>query len=198
MNLITLNNQFHYNLPPGFVPAEHEERYMKLLRSKRKLYSSVLDYLNSTIVSVTFPGLNFPLVSNPQKLHTKKILWKTVGNIFDLFDKEITVTFNNVDSNINYMIMLDILVSHYLNTDRSYDEPMIVTVLDEFRNAIYHIRYRDVMWTGLSNNTFAFNEQTLQSKTFTATFQYNFLDFEYTADKVDIISGESYGNLSNP
>lgn len=194
MNLTTLNNQFHFSLPLDFIPTGSEERYMKLLGAKRKLYVSVLDYLNSTIQSITFPSINFPIVNNPQNLKRKQIQWKTVGNIYDLFDKTVTVTFLNVDSNINYTIILDILMNHYLNVDKPYDDSLVITTLDEKRNALYHVQYRDVIWTGMSDNTFAYNDQTLQNKNFTATFTYNFIDFEYVADKIDIITGNSYDN----
>ena len=105
MNITTLNNQFHYNLPFDFVPETHEERYMKLLGAKRKIHNSVVDYLNSTIQSITFPAITFPTVSNPQNLHRKQIKWKTVGNVYDMFEDSATVTFLNVDSNINYINM---------------------------------------------------------------------------------------------
>lgn len=197
MNLTSLSNQFHFNLPLDFIPNNYEERYMKLLGDKRKLYSTVLDYLNSTIQSVSYPAINFPLVSNPQNLHRKKINWKTVGNIYDLFEDTITVTLLNVDSNLNYIIMQDILMNHYLNVNKPYDASLIITVIDQNRNALYHFQFRDVIWTGISGNDFGFNDNTVQTKNFTMTFAYNFIDYEYVADKIDIISGNSY-NLLNP
>ena len=145
MNLTTVNNQFHFNLPLDFIPESREERYMDLLKAKRKLAPSVIDYINSTIQSVSFPSINFPVVNNPQILKRKQIKWKTVGNIFDLFDDTITVTFLNVDSNINYIIMLDVLMNHYLNVDKPYDSSIVVTMLDQNRQALYHIQFRDVI-----------------------------------------------------
>jgi len=196
MNLGTLNNQFHYNLPLDFIPKGYEETYMKLLGDKRKLYATVLDYLNSTIQSISFPGISFPVVSNPQILKRKKIKWKSVGNIYDLFDDTITVTFNNVDSNMNYIIFMDILMNHYLNVEKPYDAALIITTIDQNRKALYHIQFRDVIWTGISSNTFAFNDQTIQTKTFTLTFMYNFIDFENVSSKTDIITGNAYNNLT--
>lgn len=199
MNLTTVNNQFHFNLPLDFIPESREERYMDLLKAKRKLAPSVIDYINSTIQSVSFPSINFPVVNNPQILKRKQIKWKTVGNIYDLFDDTITVTFLNVDSNINYIIMLDVLMNHYLNVDKPYDSSIVVTMLDQNRQALYHIQFRDVIWTGMSDNTFAFNDSAVQNKTFTATFTYNFIDFEYVANRLDIITDNTYGNiLQNP
>ena len=82
------------------------------------------------------------------------------------------------------MIMHDILTNHYLNTDEAYDQNILITAVDQNRDAIYHISFRDVIWTGLSDNTFAYNDQTVQNKTFTATFVYNFIDFMYIIYKL--------------
>jgi len=145
MNNTTLNNQFNFTLPDNFVPDQLEERYLELLGSKRKLYVRVIDYINSSIQSISFPSINFPTVSNPQNLKRKKIKWKTVGNIYDLYDETITITFLNVDANINYMIMHDILTNHYLNVDDAYDQNILISAVDQNRDAIYHISFRDVI-----------------------------------------------------
>lgn len=87
-------------------------------------------------------------------------------------------------------------MNHYMNTEKAYDAPLIITTIDINRKALYHIQFRDVIWTGLSNNTFAFNDQTVQSKNFTMTFEYNFIDFENISNKTDIITGNSYGGLT--
>lgn len=197
MNLTTVNNQFYFSLPSDFIPEGYEERYMKLLGNRRKVYSTVLDYLNSTIQTITYPAIKFPTVSNPQIIKRKVIKWKTVGNIFDLFDPTVTVTFLNVDGNLNFLIMQDILVNHYLNVERPYDKPLLITVLDQNRNAMYHIQYRSLIWTGISDNTFAFNDQVIQNKTFTMTFEYGYIDYEYVADKRDIITGGKYDEPLN-
>lgn len=180
------------------MPKGYEEIYMKLLGDKRKLYASVIDYLNSTILSISFPGITFPLVSNKQNIKRKKINWKSVGNIYDLFEETITVTFASVDSNMNYLIFMDILVNHYLNVEKAYDAALIITVIDQNRKGLYHIQFRDVIWTGISNTTFAFNDQTVQNKTFTMTFAYNFIDFENIATKIDGFTGNPYGGITPP
>lgn len=196
-NLAALNNQFEYNLPIDFVPEHIEERYMPLLKAKKKIYKSVIDYLNSNIISITEPSVNFPIVTNPQNKQRKQISWKTVGNIYDLFDDTITVTFNNVDSNLNYLIIKDILINHYLNVDQPYDQPLMVTVVDENRKALFHINYRSVIWTGISDNTFANNDQIIQNKTFTCSFTYNYIDFVYVGTDDDVITNENGFNQIN-
>jgi len=182
MNLGTINNQFYCNLPVDFIPTEIEEYYIRYLNNKRKLYKTVLDYLNSNIISISHPGINFPLVSNPQSFKRKRINYKSVGNVMDLFDDTITLTFKSVDSNYNYLILQDILINHYLNTDKTFDSPIMVTVTDEDKNALFHINYKEVIFTGISDNTFAFNDQELANKTFTMSFAYNYLEFVRISD----------------
>lgn len=194
MNISTLNNGFYFNLPSDFVPESIEAKYMPLLKNYRKRYKSVIDYLNSTIQDISFPSLNFPTVSNPQVIKRKQINWKSVGNIYDMFDKNVTVTFLNADFNLNYMIILDILVNHYEDTNKPYDESLIKTILDKNRNATYHVQWRNVIFTGLNENKFAYNDQTIQTKNFTVTFTYNFMDIGFTLDGKDIISGNSFTN----
>lgn len=196
MNLNSINNQFHINLPPDFVPENIEERYYKFLKGKRKIYASVLDYLNSTAKTITFPELNFPTVSNEQNIKRKKIAWKTVGNVYDMYNKELTITFNDVDSKMNYFIMHDILTNHYLNTDNPYDQNIIVTVIDENRNALYHIQYRSVIFTGIGGNTFSFGEQIIENKTFDISFICNYIDIKWVLGNEDIISDNTYNKIN--
>lgn len=191
-NLTTLNNQFEFTLSPSFIPERLEKRYLGLLGSKRKLYRSVIDYINSSILTITMPSYTMDVAANPQITRRKEIQYKAVGNVYDMFEKNVTITFKNVDSNLNYLMILDILTNHYLNTKRVYDDNIVVTVVDENRSALYHIQFREVIFTGLSDNTFAYNDAVIGSKTFTMTFTYNFLDVEFVKDKVDIISGNNY------
>jgi len=196
MNLGTINNQFHINLPVDFVPEELEDRYIKYLKGKNKIYTTVKDYLDSSCKSITYPGIEFPTVSNEQNLKRKNLKWKTVGNVYDLFDDEITITMNDVDSKMNYLILQDILTNHYLNTSDAYDQNILLTVIDENRKALYHIQYRNVIWTGISSNTFSFSEQTIESKTFDIKFKYNYIDIKWVLDDVDIISENKYNKVN--
>lgn len=200
-NLLTIQNQFYAQLPISFVPDDLDERYMKLLGDKRKLYASAIDYLNSTMLDITFPSASVETIQNPQNLHRKEIKYKVVKNAYDLFEKEITLTFNNVDSNLNYMMFLELWFKHYLNTDSPYDEPLIITMVDQNRRALYNIQYRDVMWTYIGENKLAFNDQAISQKTFQMKFTFNFMDIQFSesgGNSIDIISGNSYGGKLDP
>lgn len=181
-NLITINNQFLFNFPTDFVPEEIEKRYMGYIKSKRKLHLSVLDYLNSTVLDISFPSITFNQVTNKQNLHRKQIGWKAVDNINDLFDDSVTITIQDVNSKVNYMIFLDVLSNKYLNSDAPYDENILVTIVDENRNALYQIQFREVIWMSQDGTRLGFNNQSMGSDTFTISFTYNFLDIRWLYD----------------
>ena len=61
MRLSSQSSQFVFNLPPDFIPSEVIESYTPILEKNWIQYENVLDYLNSTIKSVSFPGVSFDL-----------------------------------------------------------------------------------------------------------------------------------------
>ncbi len=191
-NLSALNNQFHFNLPMDFVPEELEERYMKILKNWRKPYGSVIDYLNADIQDIGFPSLTLPTVTQTMK-RGKETLWKGNQNIYDLFDKKASITFNSVDSNFNYMVIRDCLVHHYLNTDKTYDSNIVMTMVDENRKALFFFQYRSVIFTYQDGMKFMYQTGAVANKTFTVDFTFNYFDQEFVADKIDVIMNSTYG-----
>lgn len=191
-NLSTLNNQFHFNLPLDFVPEELEARYMKILKNWRKPYSTVLDYINAEIQDISYPAITFPTVTQIMK-RGKETQWKGDQNVYDLMDKKGTITFRSVDSNFNYMIIRDCLVHHYLNTGRTYDSNLVMTMVDENRKALFFFQFRSLIFTYQDGNKFAYNEGSITNKTFTIDFTFNYFDQEFVADKIDVIMNSTYG-----
>jgi hypothetical protein len=187
-NLLSLNNQFVFNLPDDFIPEELEKDYLTLIKNFRSIYKTVIDYLNSTILSISFPGLTLKTVSNPQITKRKILKYKSVDNIHDLYDETVTITFLNTDSNLNYFIMQNIISSNYLNVQKTYDKPVMVTTVDKDRKGIFQIKYNDVMFLSVSDNTFSNNDSSIQNKNFTVTFTYNLINTELLLTNKDFIN----------
>lgn len=190
-SLPTLNNQFLFDLPDAFVDPELEIRYMKLLKEQRRPFKSVIDYLNSTILDISFPSLTLPTTEQKTKFGMK-IVWKGNEPIYNLFDKKGTITFMSVDSNLNYLILMNCLTSNYLNTSLVHDPNLVKVMVDQNRKALFFMQYRGVVFTNQEGNKFAYNDQQVSSKTFTIDFTYNFLDFEFVFDRWDIIMNQGY------
>lgn len=186
MRISSQSSQFVFNLPPDFIPAEVIESYSPILEKNWIQYENVLDYLNSTIKSVSFPGVNFEIPMQ-YLIRGKERMYKPAKNIQDIVGHDITITFASVDADINYWIVFDILSKHYLDVDKLYVNPFTITAVDIHRDGIYRISFREVILTNLSENKFDYAQQKVSSKEFTMTFHFNFYDIEFLLDKSKVL-----------
>lgn len=186
MRISSQYSQFVFNLPPDFIPPEIIQSYTPILEKNWIQYENVLDYLNSTIKSVNFPGINF---ETPQQilLRGKVRKYKPATNIQDIVGHELTITFASVDADINYWIIFDIISKHYLDTDNLYVNPFTITAVDIHRDGIYRISFREIILKSLGDNTFNYSQQKVSAKEFSLTFHYNFYDIEFLLDKSKVL-----------
>lgn len=187
MNHSTINNQFVFNLPVGFVPDYIEESRKGIFKKNRMIHDSVLDYLNSCIKQIDFPSVTFEQ-SEQKIMRGKSRQYKAASNVYDSTGRDIKVIFRNVNSNLSYMLMFEAVTHHYMNTDKAHMGPMIIHVIDEHRDEIYKIVFKEVIIKDLSGFSMQYNNQLLEDNTFELTFTYNFMDIEYTMDNSDIIT----------
>jgi len=187
MRLNSQSSQFIFNLPSDFLPTEIVETYMPILEKNWIQYENVIDYINSTIKSVNFPGIAFDM---PKQITVrgKERQFKPAKNVQDITSThDLTVTFRSVDSDLNYWLVFDILTKHYLDVDNAWVNPFTITCVDIHRDAIYVIRFYEIILKGLSDNTFNYSQQKVNSKEFTMTFHFNFYDIEFLLDKSKVL-----------
>jgi hypothetical protein len=187
MRLSSQASQFIFNLPSDFLPNETIETYMPILEKNWIQYANVIDYLNSTIKSVNFPGISFDM---PKQLamRGKERQFKPAKNVQDITTThDLTVTFRSVDSDLNYWLMFDIISKHYLDVENSFITPFTITCVDIHRDAIYVIRFYEIILKGLSDNTFNYSQQKVTSKDFTLNFHFNFYDIEFLLNRSKVL-----------
>jgi len=179
MRLNTQGSQFVFNLPSDLVPKSIRDRYTPLLEKNWIQYENVIDYINSTIKEVSFPGLSIPLPE--QVRHYGKIInYKPVQNINDIVTtRELSVVFRRVDSDLNYLLLYDLITNAYLNVREQYVKPFQVIALDIHRDAIYSMNFHQIILNAQSEIIFAYNQQSFEEQTFTMTFNYNFMDIDF-------------------
>jgi hypothetical protein len=154
-------------------------------------YDTVLDYLNSTIKSVSFPGIS---IETPEQnlIRGKVRAYKPSKNVQDIVTShEFTVTFRSVDSDLNYWLAYDIFSKHYLDVVNLYINPFLLTAVDIWRDAIYRIKFFEIIAISLSDNTFDYSQQKTNSKEFTVTFKFNFIDVEFILDKSKVLETDT-------
>ena len=150
-------------------------------------YENVIDYLNSTIKSVDFPGISFEM---PKQIlmRGKERQFKPAKNVQDITTThELTITFRSVDSDLNYWLMFDLISKHYMDVENSFLKPFTITCVDIHRDALYVIRFYEIILKSLSANTFNYSQQKVASKDFTLGFHFNFYDIEFILDKSKVL-----------
>lgn len=187
MRLSSQGSQFIFNLPSDFIKQEVINTYTPILEKNWIQYENVIDYINSTIKSVNFPGISFDM---PKQINMrgKERQFKPAKNVQDITTThDLTVTFRSVDSDLNYWLVFDILSKHYLDVENAWVNPFTITCVDIHRDAIYVIRFYEIILKGLSENTFNYSQQKVNAKEFTINFHFNFYDIEFLLDKSKVL-----------
>jgi hypothetical protein len=187
MRLSSQGSQFIFNLPSDFIKQEVINTYTPILEKNWVQYENVIDYINSTIKSVNFPGISFDM---PKQINMrgKERQFKPAKNVQDITSThDLTVTFRSVDSDLNYWLVFDILSKHYLDVENAFVNPFTITCVDIHRDAIYVIRFYEIILKGLSENTFNYSQQKVNAKEFTINFHFNFYDIEFLLDKSKVL-----------
>jgi len=187
MRLSSQSSSFIFNLPQDFLPQEIINTYSPILEKNWIQYDNVLDYLNSTIKSVNYPGLS--IQTPEQKIIRGKVrAYKPATNVQDIVaTHELQVNFRSVDSDLNYWIIYDIFLKHYLDVVKLYINPLTITAVDIWRDAIYRIKFFEIIAISLSDNTFDYSQQKTNAKEFTWTFKFNFTDVEFILNRSKVL-----------
>jgi hypothetical protein len=169
---------FLFNFPRGFIPESYEEKYKGHLLNFQKNFPTLLDYTNSNIKDISFPSLTFPYVTKT-KMYGKERNFRGSKTPYDLYNRELTITMRNVDSNTSAIIMQDLLLYHYMKNDKPFIEDFIITILDEQRREQFKVRIQELIPTGISEFRLAYNEKDVEEQVYTLSFIFNYIDIEY-------------------
>lgn len=196
MLIPSLSSNFIFNFPNDFLPRDVISDYGGLIDQFHLPYENVIDLLNSTIKSVSCPGLKIETVKQ-NILRGKEINYKPSKPVQDILSShEFVVTFGSVLCDINYMLCFDIFQKHYLDI-ANYIEPFVVIALDPWRNGFYKFKYYQLIAVDLSDNTFDYSVQKINPKEFTMTFKFNFMELELLINKKKILDLGNKNVLGN-
>jgi hypothetical protein len=128
----------------------------------------------------------------------KERQFKPAKNVQDLTTtKDLTVTFRSVDSDLNYWIIFDIMTKHYLDNDNQFVKPFTLTCVDIHRDAIYNIRFYEIIIKSLQEINFNYTQQKVAPKDFTMQFHFNFFDIEFLLDERKILEDGDIPQIIN-
>jgi hypothetical protein len=118
----------------------------------------------------------------------KERQFKPAKNVQDIVTMhDLQVTFRSVDADLNYWLMFDIVTKHYLDVENAFVNPFTITCVDIHRDAIYVIKFYEIILKNLSDNTFNYSQQKVEAKDFTMNFHFNFYDIEFMLDQSKVL-----------
>lgn len=171
-------NLFLFQLPADFVPREIELKYKDFIERNHSIFDSILDYLNQTIMGIEMPSLTFPTVEQTAR-YGKKIAFRGGQAPYDTISRDGRVRFKSIDSHMNYLIIQDILMFHYININSIFVNPFQILVLDKNNDVQFRYLLREVVMTSLVGREFGYEKTEQDFDTFDVTFKVNFIDWEY-------------------
>jgi len=186
MILQNRNDLFKIELPRIFVPKEVKERYQPYLFRMPTPITDVMDVINYSIQSITIPNFNYAPVeqvkpgNQPQAKGTTR-KWRNSMSQEMLIDRTFTVTFQLLDGNINYWIMLETFFYWYdFQTTKPFTLDVPLHIFDAEGLRMYTVQFHDVLFTGLNQFTLSYSEITPEFRTFECSFAFNEMKIDFS------------------
>jgi hypothetical protein len=178
MNAISQDDLFIFRLDRSFVPQEIEDKWKIHLEHFRLPFSSILEYVNSNILSIEMPSLTFEVVR--QNTHYgKEIVYRGSKSPYDAYKRESSIVFKSTERNLFQLLIEDISLYHYGKSGVPHVGNMEVLYIDENRTAHAKAIINGIVLTGLDGLTFDNSKKEVATKTFKLPFNFNYIDKEY-------------------
>lgn len=189
MILQNRNDLFKIELPRIFVPKEIKQRYEPYLHRMPTPIIDVADVINFSIQSITIPNFNYDPIEQIKpggyigdgKSRGTTRSFRAAVNPENLIDKNVSITFQLLDGNVNYWIMLETFFHYYnFQTDEPYTFDIPVHIFDAEGLRMYTAVFTDVLFTGLNEFTLSYSETTPEFTTFEASFRFHELKLDFS------------------
>lgn len=189
---------FRFILPKDFLPTEVEEKYYKLFQQNAGVITTPIDYLNESIMGVSFPGISdINIVQDQHGSNSIKesnlgkgmgrinvepkheIVYTTPDNPLEKIEKEFKVTFRQNQGLYNYFMLYEtifykICKPHlYPPIDRLY-----IDILNENGGVVSRVLFYDCYIDGIEGLEFDYTKLERETGSFQVTFKFNNVDFE--------------------
>lgn len=172
----TKNNLFYLRLPVSFVPKEIDDKYSTLLKLHQCPFKSVVEFLNSLIINVSFPSVDYEMVTQEHARAPRNYRGGT--DVHRAFSKQIDIDIRLTEGYLSYFMFYDLFMYWNDNEDVSnkYINDLVVKTLDIRGNEMATLEYKEVLLKSVGELNLSFSENDPSFKNFTVTFLSNILD----------------------
>lgn len=186
MILQNRNDLFKIELPRIFVPQEVKDRYQPYLYRMPTPITDVMDVINYSIQSITIPNFNFQPIeqvkpgNQPQAKGSVR-RWRNSMSYEMLIDRNFSITFQLLDGNVNYWIMLETFFYWYdFSTAQPFTLDIPLHIFDAEGLRMYTVQFHDCLFTGLNQFTLSYSETTPDFRTFECNFGFNEMKIDFS------------------
>ena len=191
---------FRFVLPKDFLPKAVEEKYYKLFQNNPGVVTTPIDYLNESIMGVSFPGISDINVVQEQhgsngittsniinngrlgRMNVEpkhEIVYTTPDNPLEKIEKEFKVTFRKNQGLYNYFMIYETIFHKICKTHRNAPiDKLYIDILDEEGTAIARVLFYDCHLDGIEGLEFDYTKLERDAGSFQVTFKFNNIDFE--------------------
>jgi hypothetical protein len=185
MILQNRNDLFKVELPKIFIPKSVKERYAPYLFRMPTPIDDISDLVNYSIQSITIPNFNYQPVEQVKpgyyeqaKGTTRK--WRQALSPELLIDRNFSITFQLLDGNINYWIMLETFFYYYdYQNTKPYTCDIPLRIFDAEGICMYTSYFKDCLFTGLNQFTLSYSDITPEFRTFECNFAFNNIQIDF-------------------
>lgn len=185
---------FRFVLPKEFLPKEIEEKYSNIFYTNSSVITSPIDYLNESIIGISFPGIADINITQDQhgsndirrvkgKINVEpkhEIVHVSTDNPLEKIDKEFKVTFRLNQGLYNYFMIYEtifhIICKPILKPSLDF---LYVDILNENGNVTSRIKFMDCFINGIDGLDFEYTKVDRDPGTFQVSFRFNNIDFEF-------------------
>lgn len=190
---------FKFTLPKDFLPSEVEEKYYKLFQQNPGVITTPIDYLNESIIGVSFPGVSDINIIQDQhgsnsikssnnggkglgKMNVEpkhEIIYTTPDNPLEKIEKEFKVTFRQNQGLYNYFMLYE-TIFYKICKPQSYPpiDRLYIDILSENGTIISRVLFKDCHIDGIDGLEFEYTKLEREVGSFQVTFKFNNIDFE--------------------
>jgi hypothetical protein len=192
MILNAKNNQFVFRFPKGFIYPDLEEKYNFYLKRLPTPFESILDYVNHTVQSISFPSVSADIVEqwvgrrtqvDERNITKNPQIWRQSVDLDRVIPKEFTVNLKAADGYLNYWVLYETLRQYLrVSNDQDYFPDMNVMYLDREGYQMLTIDFRQPLMIGISEVEMNYSSTAMEFGTFGITFKYNWFDININLD----------------
>ena len=183
---------FTLRFPKNFIPKEIQQKYDKILNKYNSPIRSSIDFLNEGIVSVAFPGINESIITQQQTGYnndinrhepSSEVVYRSTSNPLELINRTLSVTFLHKQGFVNYFMLYEIWFHYFCKSTKSKEsclDMLYIEILDSSGKVIAQLEMYDIFFSSMDGLEFDFSKISLSDDTFTANFNFNNLNFDFS------------------